>query len=104
MFGFRNKRRRDALRSRPFPVPWRNILRKRVAFYRRLNDADGREMEGHIELFPGEKNFERFFENPPPLREGHPELHEELKGFYRHDPVTFCAPPAREGVAGEGGS
>jgi Mlc titration factor MtfA (ptsG expression regulator) len=47
---------------------------------------------------------ECFFEDPGPLREGHPELYEELKGFYLQDPVTYIAPPDRDGVAGEGGS
>jgi Mlc titration factor MtfA (ptsG expression regulator) len=34
---------------------------------------------------------ECFFENPAPLRRRHPELYEELKSFYRQDPVRWSA-------------
>ncbi|MFH1755332.1 MAG: M90 family metallopeptidase [Candidatus Latescibacterota bacterium] len=32
---------------------------------------------------------ESFFENPAELKRKHPELYEELKAFYRQDPVTY---------------
>jgi len=32
---------------------------------------------------------ECFFEKPIPLRRKHPQLYEELKAYYRQDPVSF---------------
>ena len=58
MFGFLKKRRRDSIRSRPFPSEWRDILVRRYSMYSRLPPADRRELEGHIHVFLAEKKFE----------------------------------------------
>ncbi|MGA2242554.1 MAG: M90 family metallopeptidase [Verrucomicrobiota bacterium] len=58
MFGFLKKRRRDSIRSRPFPSEWRDILMRRYSMYSRLPPADRRELEGHIHVFLAEKRFE----------------------------------------------
>jgi len=58
MFGFLKKRRRDNIRSRPFPSEWRDILLRRYSMYSRLPPADRRELEGHIHVFLAEKRFE----------------------------------------------
>jgi Mlc titration factor MtfA (ptsG expression regulator) len=39
---------------------------------------------------------ETFFEKPHVLRKRHPELYEELKSFYRQDPVQFVVPDRQE--------
>ena len=51
MFGFLKKRRRDSIRSRPFPSEWRDILLRHYSMYSRLPPADRRELEGHIHVF-----------------------------------------------------
>jgi Mlc titration factor MtfA (ptsG expression regulator) len=33
---------------------------------------------------------ECFFEKPGQMKERYPELYEELKKFYRQDPITYC--------------
>jgi Mlc titration factor MtfA (ptsG expression regulator) len=38
---------------------------------------------------------ELFFERPVALRERHPELYEELRGFYRQDPAEWSPDPIR---------
>jgi hypothetical protein len=58
MFGFLKKRRRDRIRSQAFSAEWREILLRRFALYSRLPPADRRELEGHIQVFLVEKNFE----------------------------------------------
>jgi len=58
MFGFLKKRRRDRIRSQPFPSEWRDILIRRYPMYSRLPLADRRELEGHIHVFLAEKQFE----------------------------------------------
>ena len=58
MFGFLKKRRRNRIRSRPFPSEWRDILLRRYSMYSRLPPADRRELEGHIQVFLAEKRFE----------------------------------------------
>jgi Mlc titration factor MtfA (ptsG expression regulator) len=58
MFGFLKKRRRDRIRSRPFPAEWRDILRRHYSMYSRLEPADRRELEGLIQVFLAEKRFE----------------------------------------------
>jgi hypothetical protein len=58
MFGFFKKRRRDRIRSRPFPSEWRGILECHYPMYSRLPPTDRRELEGHILVFLEEKRFE----------------------------------------------
>jgi Mlc titration factor MtfA (ptsG expression regulator) len=61
MFGFfarRKARRRERLRSRPFPNEWREVLVKKFPLFRRLNAADQRELEGLIQVFFDEKRIE----------------------------------------------
>ncbi len=58
MFGLLKKRRRDRIRSQPFPSQWRDILLRRYSMYSRLSPADRRELEGHILVFLDEKQFE----------------------------------------------
>ena len=58
MFGFFKRRRRERLRAAPFPPEWDGILRKNVPLYGRLDEADRRELHGHIQVFLAEKHFE----------------------------------------------
>jgi MtfA peptidase len=58
MLGFLKKRRRDRIRSRPFPAEWREILLRLYSMYSRLPPADRRELEGLIQVFLAEKKFE----------------------------------------------
>jgi len=58
MFGFFKKRRRDRIRSRPFPSEWRDILQRHYSMYGRLPPSDRQELEGHIQIFLAEKQFE----------------------------------------------
>lgn len=57
MFGFR-RRRRERLRATPLPDAWRAIVERNVALYRRLPEADRRELLGHVQVFLAEKHFE----------------------------------------------
>lgn len=50
--------RRKSLRSKPFPASWRDILHQKLPYYRCLPPADRLELEGHIQVFLGEKYFE----------------------------------------------
>lgn len=58
MFGFFKRRRRERLRATPFPAAWAEIIEKNVPLYQRLGEADRRELQGHIQVFLGEKHFE----------------------------------------------
>lgn len=58
MFDFFKKRRRDAIRARPFPEEWRRIIGKNVAYVSRLTKEERSELEGHIQVFLEEKPFE----------------------------------------------
>jgi hypothetical protein len=57
MFGFKT-RRRNRLRAQPFPEEWLAILRQNVPYYGRLTAAEQRELQGAIQVFVAEKNFE----------------------------------------------
>lgn len=57
-FGFLSKRRRERLRSRPFPQEWLASLKRNVPIFGRLPRADRAELLGHIQVFLGEKHFE----------------------------------------------
>src|SRR4051794_19063336 len=58
MFGLFKRKRRERLRSEPFPPEWEAILRRNVPLYERLDDADRRELRGHMRIFLAEKHFE----------------------------------------------
>jgi len=58
MFGFLKARRRKKLKAAPFPAEWLEIVERNVALYRRLPEADRRELLGHIQVFLSEKPFE----------------------------------------------
>jgi Mlc titration factor MtfA (ptsG expression regulator) len=54
----RRARGRAALRERPFPAAWREILERSFPVYRRLPAADRERLHGRIHLFLAEKSFE----------------------------------------------
>ncbi len=58
MFGFLKGRRRKKLKAAPFPAEWLEIIERNVALYRRLPEADRRELLGHVQVFLAEKPFE----------------------------------------------
>jgi Mlc titration factor MtfA (ptsG expression regulator) len=58
MFGFLKARRREQLRSEPFPAAWAQILEKNCPFIARLPDADREELRCHVRIFLAEKTFE----------------------------------------------
>src|SRR5208282_3124934 len=58
MFGFLTGRRRKKLKAAPFPAEWLEIVERNVALYRRLPEADRRELLGHVQVFLAEKQFE----------------------------------------------
>jgi len=57
MFGLKQRRRRR-LAAQPFPEEWARIIGKNVPCYHHLPQADQRELQGHIQVFLGEKRFE----------------------------------------------
>ena len=59
MFSFLKKRRRQRLRSEPFPSAWLTIIERNFAIYDRLPQGDQRELQGHIQVFLAEKLFEQ---------------------------------------------
>jgi MtfA peptidase len=59
VFGFKYKRR-EKIRSQPFPENWLEILEKNIAYYHQLNSDDQAELRGHIQIFLNEKEFEGF--------------------------------------------
>jgi Mlc titration factor MtfA (ptsG expression regulator) len=58
VFGFFKRRRRQRLRSAPFPAAWLQIIEKNVPFYNALPDADRQELQGLVQIFLAEKSFE----------------------------------------------
>ncbi|HOV84979.1 MAG TPA: zinc-dependent peptidase [Syntrophobacteraceae bacterium] len=52
------KRRRNRIRSRPFPAAWVHFLEKNVPYYRLLPEEDKKELQGHVLVFLEEKHFE----------------------------------------------
>lgn len=52
------KQRREKLKGAPFPPEWTRILEERFPLYARLPDEDRGELQGHIQIFLGEKKFE----------------------------------------------
>ncbi len=51
------RRRRLAVRARPFPARWRTILRRRVPLVARLPADLQRQLKAHIQVFIAEKAF-----------------------------------------------
>jgi Mlc titration factor MtfA (ptsG expression regulator) len=58
VFGFLRRRRRERLRSAPFPAEWLGIIERNVPFWAALTEADRREIQGHVRVFLAEKHFE----------------------------------------------
>jgi Mlc titration factor MtfA (ptsG expression regulator) len=58
VFGFFKQRRRNRLRSAPFPADWLEIIERNVRFYACLPDGDRRELQGLVQIFMAEKTFE----------------------------------------------
>ena len=58
MLGFFKKRRRNRLRATPVPASRLQIIRRNVPIYGRLPQEDQRELEGHVQVFLTEKQFE----------------------------------------------
>jgi Mlc titration factor MtfA (ptsG expression regulator) len=54
----RKKQRRARLKATPFPAHWSRILVDRFPLYARLPEEDRKELQGHIQVFLAEKNFE----------------------------------------------
>lgn len=52
------ERRRRELRDRPLPDEWRPILAANVPMYEHLPERARAELDGHIQVFLSEKNFE----------------------------------------------
>ena len=57
MFGFKT-RRRQRIRSQPFPASWLAIIQRDVPFYAHLTPAEQHELQSTIQVFIAEKNFE----------------------------------------------
>lgn len=58
MFAWWKRRRRAAIRARPFPPGWRAIIAKNVPLVARLPAADQAELIGHTQVLLAEKYFE----------------------------------------------
>jgi MtfA peptidase len=58
VFDFLVKRRREAIRAQPFPEAWREIMDRNVAFVTRLDVDERTKLEGLVQIFLVEKNFE----------------------------------------------
>jgi len=55
--GTRKWRRRRRVLAEPFPQRWREILERRVAFYRRLDEVGRERFEDDVRLFLAEQNI-----------------------------------------------
>ena len=58
IFTLLRKRRRQRLRSRPFPKKWLTLIQRHVVFFHRLSAGDRAELLGHIQVFLAKKRFE----------------------------------------------
>jgi MtfA peptidase len=58
VFGFLRRRRRERLRSAPFPADWLGILERNAPYYTSLPEDDRRELQGHVQVFLAETHFE----------------------------------------------
>jgi Mlc titration factor MtfA (ptsG expression regulator) len=57
MFGIKTKRR-QRLRSQPFPAAWLDIIQRNVPHYQRLTTDEREQLQAFIQVFVAEKNFE----------------------------------------------
>jgi hypothetical protein len=58
MFAWLRRRRRVAIRRRPFPTEWRAIIERNVPYVACLPSEDREELARHIQVFLAEKHFE----------------------------------------------
>ena len=58
MFHWLNDRRRKKLTQAPFPSSWEDIIRRNVAHYCMLEDAERAHLRALIQVFIAEKNWE----------------------------------------------
>ena len=58
MFAWLKRRRREAIRRRPFPAEWRAIIEKNIPYVACLSPEDRQELVGHVQVFLAEKHFE----------------------------------------------
>jgi len=58
MLGIFGERKRQRLRSQPFPSSWLWILQRNLPVFRRLSAEDQAELCGHIQVLLAEKHFE----------------------------------------------
>ncbi|MDB4944281.1 MAG: hypothetical protein JWP97_3815 [Labilithrix sp.] len=58
VFHFLAERRRRHLLENPFPAAWREIMDRNCAFVGRLGEEERRKLEGLVQIFCAEKNFE----------------------------------------------
>ncbi len=54
---WRDRRRRDKIRAKPFPKEWRTILKKRMPYFRSLPSDLQLQLKKHIQVFLAEKQF-----------------------------------------------
>jgi Mlc titration factor MtfA (ptsG expression regulator) len=57
MFSFKRKRR-EKIRTRPFPEKWSSILQRNVPYYFILTEPEQKELQGLVQIFLDEKRFE----------------------------------------------
>ncbi len=58
MFDFLKRRKREALKQTPLNAQQRAILERNVPYLKRLTEADRQELDGLIQIFLAEKEFE----------------------------------------------
>lgn len=58
MFRWLRNRRRRRIKAREFPAAWREFVARNVPAFVRLNEADQRELCGHVLVLLDEKHFE----------------------------------------------
>ena len=58
MFNFGRRRKREKIRSQPFPPEWLAIIERNIPLFSRLPPADRNELLGHVQVFIDEKYFE----------------------------------------------
>ncbi len=51
------ERRRDRIRSRPFPEKWRAIIKRRIPYFKQMPADLQLQLKRHIQVFIAEKNF-----------------------------------------------
>jgi len=58
MFGWWRHRRREAIKRRPFPPAWAEVLERNVPYLSHLPADDREEIRGLVQIFLAEKSFE----------------------------------------------